>query len=105
MRLHRIYLLTESIATFGLRYRHNRDLAEQLKKCAERDLFYAKEKRLAQLGRGLRPIFWAVKIALPHRARRIEKAIERCGRLVERAELLEVLQPHEVRHYRLLASS
>ncbi len=52
-------------------------------KAAERDLFYAKEKRLAQVGRALRPVLWLVRVTMPREVRRLEQAITRCSRLAQ----------------------
>lgn len=92
-RAQRVYLLVSGAAT--LRLGENKKIADKLLKAAERDLFYAKEKRLTQLATGLRPIFWVIKIAMPRNARRLEKAVERCSRLayaqeIRRAERQEI---------------
>jgi hypothetical protein len=65
-------------------------IADRLLNAARRDLFYAKERRLAQLATGLRPIFWAVKVAMPRDARRLEKAVERCSRLAYAQEIRRI---------------
>jgi hypothetical protein len=62
-------------------------LAAQLKRVAERDFLFAKEKRLAQLGRGLRPVIWLVRVAMPKEARRLDLAIVRCARLAHVQQL------------------
>ncbi len=84
----RLYLLVSGAAT--LRLADNKKIAERLLKTAQRDLFYAKERRLAQLATGLRPIFWAVKVAMPRDARRLEKAVERCSRLAYSQEIRRI---------------
>ena len=61
--------------------------------------FYAKEKRLAQLAMGLRPIFWAVKVAMPREARRLEKAVERCSRLAFSQEARRITREEVGRAY------
>jgi hypothetical protein len=78
-RLQRVYVLAAGVAS--LRYGEHKKIAEKLRRTAERDLFYAKEKRLARLATGLRPIFGIVRVALPKQAQRLEKAVERCARL------------------------
>ncbi len=93
-RVQRMYLLVSGVAT--LRLANNKKIADRLLKTAQRDLFYAKERRLAQLATGLRPIFWAVKVALPHNARRLEKAVERCSRLAYSQEIRRI-EREEVR--------
>lgn len=78
-RLQRVYVLAAGVAS--LRYGEHKKIAEKLRRTAERDLFYAKERRLARLASGLRPIFGIVRVALPKQAIRLEKAVERCARL------------------------
>jgi hypothetical protein len=68
------------------RFSENKALAQKLLKTAERDLFYAKEKRIAQVGWALRPVFWMVRVAMPRQARRLSKACERCIRLAQQQE-------------------
>jgi hypothetical protein len=62
-------------------------LARYIKKVAERDLFFAKEKRLAQVGRVLRPVIWLVRVAMPREARRLDQAVTRCARLAYQQQL------------------
>jgi hypothetical protein len=62
-------------------------LARQLKKTAERDLWMAKEKRLAQVGRALRPVIWLVRVAMPRQARRLDQAVTRCTRLAYQQQI------------------
>jgi hypothetical protein len=78
-RLQRVYVLAAGVA--ALRYGEHKKIAEKLRRTAERDLFYAKERRLARLATGLRPIFGIVRVALPKQALKLEKAVERCARL------------------------
>jgi len=85
-RLHRIYLLSSGIVE-PWKLGGKLDLAAQLKRVAERDLFFAKEKRLAQLGRDLRPVIWLVRVAMPKEARRLDLAIVRCARLAQVQQL------------------
>ena len=59
----------------------------EIQRAARIDLFYAKEKRLAQLGRLFQPVFWASRIVLPRETRRLEKAISRCAELTARQEV------------------
>lgn len=87
-RVQRLYLLVSGAAT--LRLADNKKIADRLLKTAQRDLFYAKERRLAQLATGLRPIFWAVKVAMPWDPRRLEKAVERCSRLAYSQEIRRI---------------
>jgi hypothetical protein len=56
----------------------------------------AKDRRLAQLAGGLRPVFWAVQVAMPRQAARLEKAVERCSRLAYSQEIRR-LEREEVR--------
>jgi hypothetical protein len=93
-RAQRVYLIVSGAAT--LRLGENKKLADKLLETARRDLFHAKERRLAQLATGLRPIFWAVKIAMPRNARRLEKAVERCSRLAYSQEIRRI-QREEIR--------
>jgi len=62
-------------------------LARYIKKVAERDFFFAKEKRLAQVGRVLRPVIWLVRVAMPREARRLDQAVTRCARLAYQQQL------------------
>ena len=78
-RIQRVYVLAAGVAS--LRYGEHKKIAEKLRRTAERDLFYAKERRLARLATGLRPMFGIVRVALPKQALRLEKAVERCARL------------------------
>ena len=61
-------------------------LARRIKTAAERD-FAAKKSRFAQVGLGLRPVFWLVRVAMPREAHLIQVAITRCVRLAHRAKL------------------
>ena len=85
-RVHRIYLLSSGIVE-PWKLSGKLALAAQLKRVAERDFFFAKEKRLAQLGRGLRPVIWLVRVAMPKEARRLDLAIVRCARLAHLQQL------------------
>ena len=85
-RVHRIYLLSSGIIE-PWKLSGKLALAAQLKRVAERDFFLAKEKRLAQLGRGLRPVIWLVRVAMPKEARRLDLAIVRCARLAQVQQL------------------
>jgi hypothetical protein len=85
-RVHRIYLLSSGIVE-PWKLSGKLALAAQLKRVAERDFFFAKEKRLAQLGRGLRPVIWLVRVAMPKEARRLDLAIVRCARLAQLQQL------------------
>jgi hypothetical protein len=96
-RLQRVYLVASGATT--LRLGENRKIADSLRKAAERDFFYAKEKRLAQLANGLRPIFWAVRVAMPREARRLAKAVERCSRLAYSQEFRRIEREQVRRAY------
>jgi len=50
-------------------------------------MFFAKENKLAQLGRGLRPVIWLVRVAMPNEARRLDLAIVRCAGLAQVQQL------------------
>jgi hypothetical protein len=80
--VYRIYLLSSGILQFW-KFAEKRDLAARIKKAAERDLFYAKEKRLAQVGRALRPVLWLVRVPMPREVHRLEQAMTRCSRLAQ----------------------
>jgi hypothetical protein len=88
------FVVTKGLLT--LRYREHKELAGKIKRAARIDLFYAKEKRLAQLGRFFQPIFWASRLVLPKETRRLEQAISRCAQLAGRQEL-ETLYRRQVR--------
>jgi hypothetical protein len=81
-KVYRVYLLSTGLLQFW-RFAEKRDLAARIMKAAERDLFYAKEKRLAQVGRALRPVLWLVRVTMPRGVRRLEQAITRCSRLAQ----------------------
>jgi hypothetical protein len=85
-KVQRIYLLTSGVVQFW-KFSEKRLLAARLKKVAERDLFFAKEKRLAQVGRALRPVIWLVRVAMPREARRLDLAIARCSRLAQQQQI------------------
>lgn len=87
-KIQRVYLVTAG-ALSG-RLDQNKKLAERLQSAARRDLFYAKEKRLAQLAERLRPIFGVIQVALPRQAIRLEKALERCTRLAYSQEIRRI---------------
>jgi hypothetical protein len=53
-------------------------LAAKMRARAERDFFWAKEQRLANVGRRLKPIFWLGKAVAPNEVDRLELAIKRC---------------------------
>jgi hypothetical protein len=93
-----VYLLTKGAIIFW-RFSEHRALANKILDAAKRDLFYAKEKRIAQVGRALRPVFWLVRVTLPREARRIEKAIERCTRLAHQQEIRRVTRDEVRRAY------
>jgi hypothetical protein len=82
-KLQRIYLISSGIIKFW-KFSEKRALALRLKRIAERDLFYAKERRIAQVGRALRPVLWIARVAMPREVRRLEMAIYRCARLAQR---------------------
>ena len=96
-RLQRVYLIVAGAATF--QYGEHKKIADRLRQAAERDLFDAKEKRLAQFARGLRPIFWAVRIAMPAEARRLEQAVQRCARLAYSQEARRFVREDITRAY------
>jgi hypothetical protein len=53
-------------------------LAAKMRARAERDFFWAKEQRLANVGRRLKPIFWLGRAVAPNEVDRLELAIKRC---------------------------
>ena len=85
-KVHRIYLVTTGMIQFW-RLGEKLALARHIKKVAERDLFFAKEKRIAQVGRVLRPVIWLVRVAMPREARRLDQAVTRCARLAYQQQL------------------
>jgi hypothetical protein len=96
-RLQRVYLVVRGAATFNLA--ENKKLSDQLHRAAERDYPQAKDRQLAQIARGLRPIFGALRIALPRQARRLEKAVERSARLAYSQDLRQVRREEIQRAY------
>ena len=66
-----------------LQYTKHRKIAAAIRAGASRDLFYAKERRLAEIGLRLRPAFWATRLILPRQTRRLELAIARCVALTK----------------------
>jgi hypothetical protein len=85
-KLHRIYLVSTGLVQLW-KLDEKFALARQIKRVAERDLFFAKERRLAQFGRALRPVIWLVRVAMPTEARRLDQAIVRCARLAQQQHL------------------
>lgn len=78
-RVRSIYLVTSGLVR--LRYREHKQMAAAVTRAAKADLFYAKERRLAEIGRVFRPMFWATRIVLPVETRRLEQALARCAGL------------------------
>src|SRR6185436_9491592 len=70
-----------------LQYSKHKRLADAVRARARRDLFYARERRLAQLGRMVRALFWATRLVLPRHTRRLEVAIARCAAAVKTDEV------------------
>jgi hypothetical protein len=70
-----------------LQYSKHKRRADAVRAKARRDLFYARERRLAQLGRMVRALFWATRLVLPRQTRRLELAIARCAALVKTNEV------------------
>jgi hypothetical protein len=85
-KFQRVYVLASGVLQFW-KFAEKWRLAAYLKKVAERDLFFAKEKRLAQLGRALRPVLWLVRVGMPREARRLDLAIARCSRLAQQQQI------------------
>jgi hypothetical protein len=67
----------------GLQYTKHKKIAAAIRAGASRDLFYAKERRLAEIGLRLRPAFSATRLILPRQTRRLELAIARCVALAK----------------------
>jgi hypothetical protein len=84
-KVERLYLIVAGAATF--QYGAHKKIADQLRRAAERDLLLAKDRRLARVALGLRPIFSAVRVGMPHQARRLEQAVQRCARLAYSQEM------------------
>jgi hypothetical protein len=78
-RVRSVFLISSGVLSF--RYEEHRQLARALRRAAAAELFYARERRLAQVGRCFRPIFWATRVILPKETRRLEVAIARCAGL------------------------
>ncbi|HZL21148.1 MAG TPA: hypothetical protein VFG23_25660 [Polyangia bacterium] len=97
VRVQRVYLIVKGAAT--LRLADHKKVADELRKVAERDYCYSKERRLAQFARAMRPMFWAVRVALPRQARRLEKAVERCTRLAYSQEAQRISRDEIKRAY------
>jgi hypothetical protein len=74
-------------------------LAAKMRARAERDFFWAKEQRLADVGRRLKPLFWLGMAVAPHEVDRLELAIKRCGRLSTRQQSDRLYQAHVRRVY------
>jgi hypothetical protein len=75
------------LGVLRLQYTKHRKIASAIRAGASRDLFYAKERRLAQVGVFLRPTFWAARLILPRQIRRLELAIARCVALARTQEV------------------
>jgi hypothetical protein len=50
-----------ALGLLRLQYTRHKKIAAAIRAGASRDLFYAKERRLAEVGRMLRPMFWATR--------------------------------------------
>jgi hypothetical protein len=74
-------------------------LAAKMRANAERDFFWAKEQRLANVGRRLNPLFRLGMAVAPHEVDRLELAIKRCGRLSTRQQSDCLYQAHVRRVY------
>jgi hypothetical protein len=74
-------------------------LAAKMRARAERDFFWAKEQRLANVGRRLKPLFWLGMAVAPHEVDRLELALKRCGRLSTRQQSDRLYQAHVRRVY------
>ena len=59
-------------------------LANKMRARAASDFFWAKEQRLAQTGRRLKPLFWLGRLVMPHEVDRMEIAMQRCRTLSTR---------------------
>jgi hypothetical protein len=62
-RVTSILLLSKGLLT--LRYAEHKAIADRMRTRARIDCFYAKERRLAQAARRLRPLFWIGRILMP----------------------------------------
>ena len=51
-----------ALGLLRLQYTRHKKIAAAIRAGASRDLFYAKERRLAEMSRILQPMFWATKI-------------------------------------------
>src|SRR3954468_12014844 len=76
-----------ALGLLRLQYTRHKKIAAAIRAGASRDLFYAKERRLAEVGRMLRPMFWATRLVVPRQTRRLEVAIARCVALARTQEL------------------
>jgi hypothetical protein len=75
-------------------------IAEKIRERARLDYFYAKEKRLAQAARRLRPLFWIGRILMPDDVHRLELALQRCHHLASAQQAAEFLREYRARAYR-----
>ena len=74
-------------------------LAAKIRARAQSNFFWAKEQRLANVGRRLKPLFWLGMAVAPHEVDRLELAIKRCGRLSTRQQSDPLHQAHVRRVY------
>ena len=85
-RVQRIYLITSGVIQFW-KFSEKHALATKLKLDAESHMYWAKEKRIAQLARAMRPVLWLGRIVMPRDARRLDQALSRCSKLARRQEM------------------
>ena len=74
-------------------------LAAKMRARAERDFFWAKEQRLANVGRRLKPLFWLGMAVAPHEVDRLELAIKRCEQGSTRQQSDRLYHSHVRRVY------
>jgi hypothetical protein len=74
-------------------------LAAKIRAQAQRNFFWAKEQRLANVGRRLKPLFWLGMVVAPHEVDRLELAIQRCAQLSTRQQSDRLYQAHARRLY------
>ena len=75
-------------------------LANKMRARAASDFFWAKEQRLAQTGRRLKPLFWLGRLVLPQEVDRMEIAMQRCRTLSTRPHSDPLHQTQLRRAYR-----
>jgi hypothetical protein len=92
------FVLAKGLLT--LNPRRHAALAARMRQRARIDYFYAKERRLGQVARRLRPLFWIGRIIMPREIDRLELALRRCNDLAVQLSAVAIFREQRARLYR-----